>query len=64
MRISFSWVPNISRFIVTAAEIFPNGAVHIHYAEEHSPDETLLDITNTIRAKLNIPDIKHKGNKP
>ena len=62
MRISFSWVPDTRHFIVTAAETFPNGAVHIHYAEEHSPDETLLDITNKIRKALNVPDIKHKGN--
>lgn len=62
MRISFSWVPDIKHFIVTAAETFPNGAVHIHYAEEHSPDETLLDITNKIRAELNLPSHKPKGN--
>jgi hypothetical protein len=61
MRISFSWVPDISRFIVTASETFPNGAVHIHYAEEHDANETLLDITNKIRSELNFPPHKTKG---
>lgn len=58
MRLSFSVTPH-GTFIVTGID-----GDRVVYAEEHSPDATLLDVVNAARYSLGIGPVTIQSKEP